>query len=558
MKRLNDSKIRIVLFVFVAAIILGGSRIANADFTFGEPVSFKSAFPLLNGATEWIDCISSDGLEMYICSPRAGGYGGLDYWVLSRASKEDDWGSPVNLGTAVNSSKDDIMGSISEDGLTFYFSSNRSGGYGDFDVYMATRTTKSSSWVQAVNLGLSINSSSADRSPCISPDGLELYITSYRTGGYGYHDIYVSRRETVNDPWGKVVNLGPVVNSQYGENFPCLSPDGLLLLFGDRAGSFRPGGYGNSDMWMSRRTTISDPWQAPVNLGPQVNDAAFVEHPRISPDGRMLYFSSSPDYTTWDNWQAPIIPIVDFNSDGNVDGKEVLAMVKYWGQNEPLCDIGPFAWGDGIVDLNDLIVLAEYIGKEVVDPSLIAHWELDEGAGSVAIDWVGGHDALIVGNAVWDPNGKVGGALTFDGTTNFARTMSPVLDPAKGPFSVVVWIKGGSAGKVIVSQASGEDWLYLNGSGMLTTDLKSLGNDGVSLTSDAYILDDQWHRVAIVWDGTNRALHMDGIEVARDTQSALAGSSGNLQIGTGKDCATTTFWFGLIDDVRIYDRVINP
>jgi len=66
---------------------------------------------------------------------------------------------------------------------------------------------------------------------------------------------------------------------------------------------------------------------------------------------------------------------------------------------------------------------------------------------------------------------------------------------------------------------------------MLTTDLKASGPDGTSLTSEAWLLDDQWHRVAVVWDGTNRALYADGVEVARDTQPNVAASSGSLQIG---------------------------
>jgi hypothetical protein len=93
---------------------------------------------------------------------------------------------------------------------------------------------------------------------------------------------------------------------------------------------------------------------------------------------------------------------------------------------------------------------------------------------------------------------------------------------------------------------------------MLTTDLKSSGTSGKPLTSDAYLLDDQWHRVALVWDGTNRALHMDGVEVAKDTQLNPATSSSNLQIGCGKSAAPTTFWTGLIDDVRVYSRAVAP
>jgi hypothetical protein len=93
---------------------------------------------------------------------------------------------------------------------------------------------------------------------------------------------------------------------------------------------------------------------------------------------------------------------------------------------------------------------------------------------------------------------------------------------------------------------------------MLTTDLKSSGKDSRTLTSDAYVLDDQWHRVVLTWDGTNRALYMDDVEVARDTQADLKAASGNLLLGVGKTMAPTSFWSGLIDEVRIYNRAVTP
>jgi len=62
----------------------------------------------------------------------------------------------------------------------------------------------------------------------------------------------------------------------------------------------------------------------------------------------------------------------------------------------------------------------------------------------------------------------------------------------------------------------------------------------------------------LVWDGTNRTLQMDGVEVARDTQPSLAALSGSLQIGAGKNLGATTFWPGFIDDVRIYNRFVAP
>jgi Tol biopolymer transport system component len=556
--------------VFIASVfglgLLSGldTPPAYADFTFGEPVNLKSIIPVIDVATDDIDCFSYDGLEIYILSRRSGGQGGGDLRVLKRASIHDNWEPSVNLGPNVNSPSDTSFpcASISRDGLTLYFDPIRPGGYGGCDIYMTTRATKNDPWGPAVNLGPRINSSAHDESPWISADGLELYFVSLRPGGYGDRDIWVARRATVNSPWGDPVNLGPIVNSAYSEEHISLSADGLLLFFMDNYISPpRPGGYGSQDIWMARRASLSDPWESPVNLGPKVNGPAYDWAPCISPDGRTLCFKTALtlDLSTWGSWQAPIIPIVDFNGDGKVDGKEVLAMAQHWGQNKSLYDIGPSPIGDGVVDANDLTVLAQYIGQEVNDPSLIAHWALDETEGMTANDSAGKNDATVLGNATWQPEGgKIGGALAFDGKSSFARTMSPVLDPAAGPFSVIAWVKGGAANRIIVSQSSGADWLYLNQYGMLTTDLKGSGTNGKTLTSSAFILDDQWHRVALVWDGTNRALYVDGVEVAKDTQPSLVASSGSLNIGAGRNTTPATFWSGLIDDVRIYDRVVQP
>ena len=72
------------------------------------------------------------------------------------------------------------------------------------------------------------------------------------------------------------------------------------------------------------------------------------------------------------------------------------------------------------------------------------------------------------------------------------------------------------------------------------------------------ITDGQWHHVCLVWDGSHRILYVDGTEVARDTQTSLAASAGGLYIGAGSALAPGTFWSGLIDDVRIYNRVVKP
>lgn len=109
---------------------------ARADFTFGEPVDVESDFPYLDPANEWTDCFSADGLEVYFESwgDRPGEYSVSDIWVCKRASVEDAWGAPENLGPLVNSSGADIGARISTDGLELYFASNRPGGYGQSDL----------------------------------------------------------------------------------------------------------------------------------------------------------------------------------------------------------------------------------------------------------------------------------------------------------------------------------------------------------------------------------------------------------------------------------------
>lgn len=533
-----------------------------ADFTFGAPANTQTDLPFIDANHDVIDCFSADGLEMYITSFRPEGYGDGDLYVLKRASKDESWGPRENLGPAVNGPKQDSGASISADGLTLYFNSDRSGGYGSFDNYATTRATKASPWGSPLNLGPTVNSSADDVFPCISANGLELYLGSYRNGGQGRSDIYVARRATTNGAWETPVNLGPTVNGPASEHWIALSPDGLWLLFSDHQNpsAVRPGGYGGADIWMTRRASLSASWQTPVNLGPMVNGPRIDCAPRMSPDGSTLYFATTMGVGTgtWEYWQAPIIPVVDFNGDGKVDGKEVLDIVEHFGQNDSLYDIGPSALGDGVVDADDLIVLADYIGAEWDDPTLLAHWEFEEGAGSVTMDWVGGHDAVIVGETLWEPNGQVGGALAFDGKQNLVRTVSPVLNPGLGPFSAIAWVKGGATNRVIVSQVSGADWLYVNSLGMLATDLKGPDASGRPLTSAAYVLDDQWHRVALVWDGVSRSLYMDGVEIAEDVQPGLVASNGNLQMGCGSSAASATFWSGLIDDVRIYNRVVRP
>jgi len=155
---------------------------------------------------------------------------------------------------------------------------------------------KYSDWSEPINLGPTVNSTSMDRAPAISKDGLSLYFASNRQpGGYGGEDIYVSQRETRDGEWGPPMNLGPIINTTANEMVPAFSRDGHLLFFA----TSRPGGFGGVDIWVSRREHTHDDfaWQPAENLGAGVNSASNDAGPNYFENDEVgvpqLYFNSN-------------------------------------------------------------------------------------------------------------------------------------------------------------------------------------------------------------------------------------------------------------------------
>jgi len=547
-----------MLVILVLALVVGlPAGVANADFTFGEPTNLG---PTINSsAWDRNPDISADGLSLFFISDRPGGVGRLDIWVMTRATTYDPWGTPVNLGPTINSSAGEWGVSISSDSLSLYFDTTRSGGFGIDDIWLTTRATTDDDWGNPVNLGPTVNSSAEDWGVSISSDGLSLYFGSTRSGGSGRTDLWVTTRETTDDDWGNPVNLGPTVNSSAQDFSPSISGDGMMLFFV----SNRPGGYGGTygDILVTTRATTDDDWSTPVNLGPMVNSSATDFDGETSADGSIFYFSSDRPggVGSYDIWQASITPIVDFNGDGIVDSADMCIMVDYWGTDEPLCDIGPMPWGDGIVDVQDLIVLSEHLFEDVNDPTLVAHWALDEIEGMIAADSAGDNNGYALGDPIWKPDGGlVDGALQLDGVDDYVIT-SLIQNPTEGSFSVLAWVKGGAPGQVVLSQMGGARWLCADTSeGNLMTELKGTGRDATELLSQTIITDGDWHRIGLVWDGSHRTLYVDDVAVAEDAKTNLEASENGLYIGTGKAMEPGSFWSGLIDDVRIYNRAVTP
>lgn len=182
-------------------------------------------------------------------------------------------------------------------------------------------------WSPPVNLGPIVNSSFNDQHPAISPDGLSMYFVSDRPGGAGGLDLWVSQRDSPEDPWQAPVPLSSTINTAGTEFAPNFSPSGHLLFFG----SDRAGGCGGQDLWVSFRQNKRDDfgWQAPINLGCVVNSSGADDGPSyVEEDDEhvTLYFTSLNrpgglgDYDIWrssvnpDGTFDPPVNVVELNS----------------------------------------------------------------------------------------------------------------------------------------------------------------------------------------------------------------------------------------------------
>jgi WD40-like Beta Propeller Repeat len=298
---MKASAAAVPLVLFAAIAFCAAALATPGDFSPWSPAtrveSIPGTDPSFNGPfLDGCPFVSRDGKTFYMASNRPGGLGGIDIWVSTRASVDEPWGAPVNVGAPVNSEANDFCPTIARDGHLFYFVSNRAGGCGGDDIY--TTRLRPDGWDPVANLGCDVNSVANEASPFPLPDretGPVLYVSSTRAGGYsaeapgalsGDSDLYVS--ESHGDVFG-AAQLVPGANSAADDGQPNVRRDGLeLFLF-----STRPGSLGMADVYSASRASGADAWSMPVNLGPNVNTAAAETRPSLSWDATTLYFGST-------------------------------------------------------------------------------------------------------------------------------------------------------------------------------------------------------------------------------------------------------------------------
>jgi hypothetical protein len=362
---------RLVLVGIVAVFMLVGGGSTRADFVVCDPRPVDKAINSPGARHPGGCCFLHDGLKLYFTSGRdPSNTNSRELWVAERESADAPWGEAVNLGPNINQpTANESDPAISPDDLELYFQQYRYGG-GGYHWMRSTRASKDDPWGPAADF-----TALGDGGLDFASDGLSVYFSSRRAGGYGDRDIWVATRATTDNEWGEPVNFGPNVNDAGGQLHPSISSDGLALFFAD---------WTTKRIFMCTRTTTNDIWGTRLDLGPAVN-AQRARRPEISPDGSTLYFSSadSPVYR-----QISIKPVVDFDDDGEVGINDLLTMIESWGTDNTLCDIGPMPWGDGEVDEADLEVLME-------------HWGEKTPIYTVVDDFEGYNDDVDAGTTIW-------------------------------------------------------------------------------------------------------------------------------------------------------------
>lgn len=202
---------------------------------------------------EGAQSISQDGKYLFFtgCN-RPDGLGRCDIYIAQK--KGDDWAKPFSLSAPVNTSGWEAQPSISADGRTLYFVSNRKGGYGGYDIWKSNLTDKG--WGEPENMGPEINTAYDEQSPFIHPDDSTFYFCSNGWPGMGGKDLFISRLGK-DGKWAKPENLGYPINSSGDENGLTLTANGSYAFFS----SNNLKGFGGYDIYT---------FELPANLRPNI------------------------------------------------------------------------------------------------------------------------------------------------------------------------------------------------------------------------------------------------------------------------------------------------
>jgi outer membrane protein OmpA-like peptidoglycan-associated protein len=197
--------------------------------------------PINTPENEGTITLSPDGQYVFFtgCN-RQDGQGSCDLYFS--ALDGDQWKEPKNLGFPINTRAWESQPSLSFDGKTIYFTSDRPGGYGGMDIWFSTYNK--GKWSAPQNIGPEINTPGNEQCPMIAKDDQTLYFNTDGRVGMGGVDLFICRK-TPDGRWGKAENLGYPINTHADEICLVLTANGENAFYVSK----RPGGAGGLDLY---------------------------------------------------------------------------------------------------------------------------------------------------------------------------------------------------------------------------------------------------------------------------------------------------------------------
>lgn len=265
----------------------------NARELVEKPIdlNIKNLGPTVNTQyPEFSPAISADGQTLIFTSRREGGTGGKldqnglfyeDIYVCKRDG--EGWTKPQNIGRTINTDGHEASIGLSPDGQTLFIYKDDNG---DGNIYYSNLINNEWSVPRKVSGG--VNTKAWETHATISDKGDIIIFSSNREGGQGARDLWFAQM-LPNGQWGQAQNMGAVLNTQYDEDAPSLSPDGKILIFSSK-GHNSMGGF---DIFRSE--LVDGVWSLPENLGYPLNTAEDDIFLVTTPDGRYAYYSSRRD-----------------------------------------------------------------------------------------------------------------------------------------------------------------------------------------------------------------------------------------------------------------------
>ena len=283
---LRMSPVLLTLSIVLVAPCADGQTIPDGPYLGQTPPGttsevFAPGIISLPNRYEYSCIFSPDGKE-FIFTVTNGTWS--EFYLHYTREEDGHWTTPIPA-PFTGTSMQGVTPAFSQDGDTVFFASLGVGFQSD--LFRVDRTA--TGWTAPSLLPASINSSSFEFYPSLTEKG-DLYFNSARSGGFGQADVYVARYD---GGYPTATNVGSVVNGPDADGSVFVDPRDRYIVFE----SSRPGGYGQSDLYISLHNE-DDTWTTPVNLGPAINTANIEDSGRITNDGKYLFFQRRAAFVT--------------------------------------------------------------------------------------------------------------------------------------------------------------------------------------------------------------------------------------------------------------------